>query len=109
MGCSLIYTTVKNSGEAKKLGKILIKEKLIACVNFFPVHTIYPWKGKIEGGQEVGVLVKTRMLLVRKALKRIKELHSYEVPCVVSLSVWRGNRNFFKWIRKTTKNAIQNK
>jgi len=103
MGYSLVYTTAKDKEQARKLGRILIKEKLVACINFFPINAMYPWKGKIEEENEVGMLLKTRGKLVNKVIKRIKELHSYDVPCIISLPVMKGNKDFFKWIKQETK------
>ena len=64
---------------------------------------MYSWKGKIEEENEMGMLMKTRGKLVDAVVKRIKELHSYEVPCVICLSIKKGNKDFFRWIKKETK------
>lgn len=103
MRFSIIYTTAKDEKEAKKLGRALIKERLVACVNLLPISSMYHWEGKVEENKEVGMLIKTRKRLVRKTIKRIKELHTYEVPCIVSFNLDKGNKEFLKWIKKETK------
>ena len=98
----IIYIVVKDKEEAKKIGKFLIEERLAACINYFPINSIYRWEGKIEKGGEVGMLVKTREDLVEKVIEKVKERHSYKVPCVVCLKVEQGNKDFLEWIKKET-------
>ena len=95
----LIYVTTKNLAEAKMIGRKLVKEKLAACVNILPkMKSIYSWKGKIESANEVVLLVKTANRNYGKVEKRVKQLHSYTVPCVIKLPVTAGSRDYFKWI-----------
>ncbi|MBR9683911.1 divalent-cation tolerance protein CutA [Candidatus Woesearchaeota archaeon] len=103
MSYSLVYTTVKDLVEAKKMIKKLMQEKLIACVNLFPITSMYPWKGRIQSGKELALLMKTQGKLVKKVIQRTKDLHSYEVPCVISWSIRKGNDTFLKWVKTETK------
>ncbi len=97
-----IYITAKDEAEARKLGMALVAEKLVACVNTFPIQSIYRWQGKIEVAQEVALIAKTRAELVDRVIKRVKELHSYEVPCVVSWVIEKGNTDYLDWIKEST-------
>ena len=99
----LIYITTKDEDEAKKIGKTLVEEKLAACVNTHPIKSIYRWEGEIQEEGEVAMLVKTKAQLADKVIARVKELHSYEVPCIVSLPIEKGNPDFLEWIKKSTK------
>lgn len=100
-----IYITAKNEEEARKIGSSLVEEKLVACVNYFPISSIYRWKGKIEKAQETALIAKTRAELVDSVIARVKELHSYDVPCVVSWIIEKGNQNYLNWIEESTKDA----
>lgn len=97
-----IYITAGSEAEAGKIAKTLVEEKLVACVNMHPVHSIYRWKGKVEEEAEVAMLVKTRAELVERVSKRVKELHSYEVPCILVLNIEKGNPEYLKWIEEST-------
>jgi periplasmic divalent cation tolerance protein len=97
-----IYITVRDEAEAKKLGQILVWEKLVACINYFPIKSIYWWKGDVEEAKEVAVIAKTRAELVDKLIERVKQLHSYSVPCVVSWIIDKGNPDYLDWIREST-------
>ncbi|MDP2917622.1 MAG: divalent-cation tolerance protein CutA [Dehalococcoidia bacterium] len=97
-----IYITAKDESEAREIGVKLVAEKLAACVNFFPVHSIYRWRGKIEEAGEIALIVKTRAGLVDRVIKRVKELHSYKVPCIVSWAIDKGNTDYLGWIKEST-------
>ena len=100
--CS-IYITAKDEDEARKIGKTLVKEKLAACVNIHPIKSIYRWEGGIEEEGEVAMLVKTKAELADEVIRRVKELHSYEVPCIVSLPIDKGYPDFLNWIKESTR------
>ena len=103
MQCHSIYITTKDEEEAKRIGKTLVEEKLAACVNIYPVESIYRWEGNIEEDIEAAMLVKTKAGLVEKVISRVRELHSYEVPCIVSLPIEKGNPEYLKWIEESTR------
>jgi periplasmic divalent cation tolerance protein len=45
----------------------------------------------------VAIIAKTRAGLVDALTERVKALHSYEVPCIVSLPITGGNQEFLSW------------
>jgi len=98
-----IYITTKDEEEAKKIGKALVEEKLAACVNIHPIESIYRWEGKVQEEGEAAMFVKTKAELADKVIQRVKELHSYEVPCIVCFPIAKGNADFLKWIEESTK------
>ena len=100
--CS-IYITTGDEDEAGRIGRALVEEKLAACVNILPIKSIYRWEENIEEEGEVVMFVKTRAELADEVIKRVKELHSYEVPCIVSFPIEKGNPDYLKWIGESTK------
>ncbi len=98
-----IYITTKDETEARKIGRVLVEEKLAACVNIHPIKSIYRWQGDIQEEDEVAMLVKTRAELAEDVIARVKELHSYEVPCIISLPIVEGHPDYLKWIEESTK------
>jgi len=97
-----VYVVFKDEEEAERIGEILVREKLVACINYFPVKSIYTWEGKIERAGEIAAICKTRWELVGKVIRRVKELHSYRVPCVVSWIIEQGDADYLNWIRDST-------
>lgn len=102
MKCKTIYTS-ESKENAKLIARKLVEERLAACVGFFPLESIYWWKGKIEESKETGMLIKTKASLVDEIIKRIKELHSYECPLIEVIDVEKGNSEFLGWVEKETK------
>ncbi len=80
-----------------------MEEKLAACVNIHPIKSIYRWEGSIQEEGEVAMFVKTKAELADEVIARVKELHSYEVPCIVSLPIAKGYPDYLKWIKESTK------
>ncbi len=100
---SLIYSTVNKQKVAEKIANDLIKNKLAACVNIFPIKSIYSWKGKINKEKEYAMIIKTRKDLVKMVMKNIKDKHPYELPCIISFDINYGDKNFLRWIECETK------
>lgn len=103
---SFIYVTVANLDEGKKIAKVLVTEKKIACANILPGATsIYHWEGKLEEASECVLIAKTKTSLVDDVITAIKKLHSYSCPCIISLPIDNGNPDFLSWIEKETKES----
>ena len=100
---NLIYITASSDDEARKLGRTLVEERLAACANVLgAIRSFYWWEGEVREDGEVALIVKTRDTLVEKLTARVKQLHSYSVPCVVALPINDGNPDFLAWIAKET-------
>ncbi|MCX9012467.1 MAG: divalent-cation tolerance protein CutA [Candidatus Methanoperedens sp.] len=95
---SIVYITTGNIDEARRIGSKLIEERLAACVNIFPITSIYRWKDNIEESNEFGMIVKTKTDKIKEIEERVKQLHSYELPCVISLSISESSPEYLKWI-----------
>lgn len=95
---SIIYITAGDMAEARMIGRKLVEERLAACANIFPITSIFRWKGSIDETNEFAIIVKTRSDKVKEIEKRVKEIHSYEVPCVVSFKIEEGLIDYLNWI-----------
>lgn len=99
----LLYITVGNIDEARRIARALVEERIAACANIVAnMESIYWWEGKLTEDREIIVMAKTRTALVEQAIARVRELHSYTVPCVVALPIVGGNRGFLDWIDAET-------
>ena len=98
-----VYMTAGTFEEAKNIGQILVKKNLVACVNLIENMTsIYKWGDKLEEGQEVVLIAKTRRKLMSKLIETVNFHHSYECPCILDLSIQGGNPEFLTWIETET-------
>ncbi|MGC8817116.1 MAG: divalent-cation tolerance protein CutA [Candidatus Hadarchaeum sp.] len=99
---SIVLTTVKDRREANKIARALVSERLAACVNIVPqVSSIYRWQGKVARSRELLLLIKTSTKEMDRLMARIKELHSYQVPEIISVKVQRGWPQYLKWLKES--------
>jgi len=104
MGVSLIYITFGNMEEARTIGKELVSDRLAACVNIIDnVSSMYWWEGEIQDEKEVILVAKTKESLVPELVEKVRSMHSYSCPCIVSLPILNGNSAFLDWIVDETK------
>jgi len=97
----LVYITTKDKEEALAIGRVLVEEKLTACVNIIDkMHSIYRWEGAIEEANECILITKTPYHNVKELSQRVKNLHSYECPCIISLQLaeQEGNQAYQQWL-----------
>ena len=104
MKVNLIYITAKDKAEARKIGSELVESKLAACVNIIDnMNSMYVWEGKIQDDKEAILIAKTTEARVPQLIEMVKTLHSYDCPCIVSIPVSGGNKEFLDWIASEVK------
>ena len=99
----LIYIICKDKKEARKIGLFLVRKRLAACCNIFPIDSIYQWKDKIVRSREAVLIVKTLKEKFNKIEKEVKKLHSYTIPCILEIPIKRVNKEYLKWLEKEIK------
>jgi len=93
--------TAGSKDEAEKIGKELVTSRLAACVNILDnMNSFYLWQGKIQDAAEVVMIAKTTEDRIPELIKKVKSIHSYDCPCIVSLPVSGGYQPFLDWIAK---------
>ena len=94
-----VYAVFASAEEAERIGRAVIEERLAACINIVaPVRSLYRWKGKIETADEVAAILKTYHWRSDALIARIAELHSYDVPCVVSWPIDKIVGAYADWV-----------
>jgi periplasmic divalent cation tolerance protein len=105
---SIVTITVGTDEEALSIGRTLVEEKLAACVQIIPsIRSIYRWKGEICDEAEQLLIMKTRSCLVSALQTRIRQLHSYEVPEIVSFPIASGLPEYLSWVIDNTKSSAE--
>jgi periplasmic divalent cation tolerance protein len=94
----ILYITCKDKEEAMKIAKQLLSQKLAACVNFFPIESMYLWNATVEYSQEYVLLVKTENNKYKQIEKEIKKVHSYECPCIIKFNA-QCNKEYQQWLQ----------
>lgn len=95
----IVLTTTGSEAEAQKIARHLVESRMAACVNIIPqITSVYRWQGKVEEACEWLLLIKTIADGFEKILEAIAELHSYELPECVCLTVEDGSAKYLQWI-----------
>ena len=103
MKLSYLYITASNKDEAHKIARLLLQERLVACVNIIEgVSSLFWWNNAIQSAEETILIAKTKNSLIDKVVEKVKTIHSYECPCIVSVPIEDGYKPFLEWIAKET-------
>lgn len=97
----LVIVTIPKD-KAAGLGRQIVEERLSACANIIPaVRSIYSWKGKVEDAEEAMLFFKTTDEAMTALTARIRALHPYEVPEIISFEIKdnEGNLDYLTWIQ----------
>jgi len=98
---AMVLTTFADKESAKQAAVKLVQVKLAACVQMFPVESIYAWQGKINEDNETVLLIKTKTGLFEQISALIKNLHTYEVPEIIQITITDGLPEYLNWIDET--------
>ncbi len=100
----IVYMTAADREAALRIGRLLVAERLAACVNILgAVTSVYEWDGAVEEGEEIAFIAKTSEDRIKALSERVKAVHDYDCPCVVALPLTGGNPAFLDWIGDQTR------
>ncbi len=102
MSLIIIQTTCTNKDEASKIAKVLVYKKLAACVQMSEIESIYKWEGEFCNDKEILLNIKTKKENFKKIKSKIKELHSYDLPEIISINIDNVSKDYKKFIGENT-------
>ena len=103
MSLIIIQTTCASEIEATQIAKVLIENKLAACVQMSEIESFYTWKNALCNDKEILLSIKTKKQNFKKIKSKIKELHSYDVPEIISIKIESVSKEYEKFIAKSCK------
>ena len=84
---------------AEQIATTLVEDGLVVCVNIVEqVRTIYKWEGSVEKSYESLMIIKTAADKTDELIDKVKEIHPYEVPEVISFDITAGNQDYLDWL-----------
>jgi len=96
-----VYMTAESEDVAVHMATTLVKERLVACANVMKgTRSIYEWDGIIQLENEVTIIMKTITDHVDRIVDRVKDMHSYQVPCITVTDIMHGNPDYLAWVHK---------
>jgi periplasmic divalent cation tolerance protein len=98
----VVLVTIDSQAAAIALAEILVNECLAACINLFPIQSIYSWQGQVQQSNEWQLVIKTRFSQYDQLAARIAALHPYEIPEIIMLPITAGSAPYLNWVRDQT-------
>lgn len=95
----LLHTTLPNNTEAKRIGQLLVQEKLVACANWHAVESCYIWQGDLQQESEIALVCKVTDERLEAAQTRLRAEHPYDVPAIIVLPVDSVNPEYEHWMQ----------
>ena len=96
-----LYVTHPDQETAQSIAEQLLKKKLIACVNYFPIQSSYRRKGEIAHTNEIVTLLKTKTENREIVKNEIIKIHPHKTPCIIKFSA-EANDSYEKRIETET-------
>ncbi len=98
-----VYAVFGSDAEARQIARALVDERLAACANILGgCHSIYRWQGKVEESAEVAAIFKVTADGAEALIRRLGELHSYEVPAAVVWPIVEAPEGYRAWVAENT-------
>jgi periplasmic divalent cation tolerance protein len=102
--CCEVVVTAADADWLAGFTRTLVDERLAACGHIIaPIRSVYRWQGAVHDETEARVALHTRRTLVPAVIERTQELHPYDIPCVIALSLTAGNPSYLRWIVAETR------
>ncbi|MCG3226301.1 MAG: divalent-cation tolerance protein CutA [Candidatus Heimdallarchaeota archaeon] len=97
-----IQTAFNSEEEVRRIANKLIEMNLAACVQFFPITSIYRWKEQIEESKEYLLFIKSTLKNKNKIMEFLEKEHTYELPEIVVTSLDYVSKDYSKWVDEET-------
>lgn len=100
----VVLVTASSEEEASRIAKILVDERLAACVNVVPgLRSFFHWDGKTQDEREILLIGKSTKTRMPEIIARVRALHSYSVPEIIALPIVDGSQDYLQWMKEAVK------
>jgi periplasmic divalent cation tolerance protein len=95
---SIAITTVASEAKAREIAKAALEARLAACVQFFPLRSLYVWKDELREDAEIALHLKIRSADFSVLQALIRQLHDYETPEIIRIDIAEGAAAYLDWL-----------
>jgi periplasmic divalent cation tolerance protein len=95
---SIAITTVASEAKAREIAKAALEARLAACVQFFPIRSLYVWKDQLREDAEIALHLKIRSADFPALQALIRQLHDYETPEIIRIDIAEGDAAYLDWL-----------
>jgi periplasmic divalent cation tolerance protein len=98
----LVLVTVDTQETGIAIAEQLVSARLAACVNLYPIHSIYMWNEELQQEGEWQLAIKTNLAQFDTLEATLRELHPYSLPEILALPVVKGSVPYLQWVAEET-------
>ena len=99
---SIVVSTFPDKESARKTAKLLVEKQLAACVQIFPIESVYLWQNEVCDETETMLFIKSQTSHFDRISATIKENHTYDVPEIIQIPITNGLPEYLQWIDDCT-------
>ncbi len=98
----IVFVTVDSQENALEIARALVGDRWAACVNLFPIHSVYRWNKGLQEDSEWQLVIKTNLDRFEALAAYIQTLHPYDLPEIVALPIVQGSPAYLQWVTQET-------
>jgi periplasmic divalent cation tolerance protein len=100
---AIVMTTCGDKPNAELIATHLVEARLSACVQIFPIESIYRWEGEVQHANEWMLFCKIKSNDYAKVEEAISAAHTYTNPEIVEVGIENGAQAYLAWIASATR------
>jgi len=93
-------TTESSNANALRMAKLLIQNKLAACVSIKQIFSIYEWDDDIEETKEFEITIKSKPEFKENLINFLHNISTYDVPQII-YKKYNSEMKYYDWLNKT--------
>ena len=101
---AIVMTTCGDKANAELITTRLVEERLSACVQIFPIESVYRWEGAVQHANEWMLFCKIKSNDYANVEAAIRAAHTYSNPEIVEVGIENGAEDYLAWIASVTRN-----
>ena len=96
----VIITTESSNSNALRMSKLLIQNKLAACVSIKQIFSIYKWDDDIEDTKEFEITIKSKPEFKDDLIDFLHKISTYDIPQII-FKKYHAEMKYYDWFNKT--------
>ena len=96
----VLITTESNRANASRMAKLLIKEKIAACVSIRQIFSVYEWDDDIQETKEFEITIKSKLEFKDYLIEFLNKNSTYDVPQII-YKKYHAEMKYYDWLNKT--------
>ena len=95
-----MITTESSNANALRMAKLLIQEKLAACVSIKQIFSVYEWDDDIQETKEFELTIKSKSEFKDHLIDFLNKNSTYDVPQII-YKKYLAEVKYYDWLSRT--------